>query len=153
MPLCRNFNLWPQQPLFSKSYFVSLSHTTVIVTFFKNEIRTTQKCNINLQKEYDKDRTWKLKSVLYAVFCLTINYTNTPCRQLQRDIINVSDQQKTDVILFIKRPTCSLYQCITVKLFASGTATCLFSFNKDFQPHDSLIFKQWNTKRRKLDPQ
>lgn len=85
--------------------------------------------------------------------CLAINYTNTLCRQLQRDIINVSDQQKTDVILFIKRPTCSLYQCITVKLFASGTATCLFSFNKDFQAHDSLIFKQWNTKRRKLDPQ
>lgn len=63
---------------------------------------------------------------MYAVLFLTINYTNTLCRQLQRDIINVSDQQKTDVILFIKRPTCSLYQCITVKLFASGTATCLF---------------------------
>lgn len=38
-----------------------------------------------------------------------------------------------------------------MKLFASGTATCLFSFNKDFWAHESLIFKQWNTKRRKLD--
>lgn len=66
------------------------------------------------------------KSV-YCVQCFVlVSDTNTLCRQLQRDIINVSDQQKTDVILFIKRPPCSLYPCITEKLFAPGTATCVF---------------------------
>lgn len=74
--------------------------------------------------------TW----VMYAVFGLTVSYSNMLCRQLQRDRINVPDQQKTDATLFIKKrwgPTCSLYQHIAVKLFASGTATCLFSPNED----------------------
>lgn len=63
-----------------------------------------------------------------GIVCGVLSYyqLHTLCRQLQRDIINVSDQQKTDVILFIKRPPCSLYPCITEKLFAPGTATCVF---------------------------
>lgn len=51
--------------------------------------------------------------------------------QLQRDIINVPDQQKTDAVLLIKGPVCKLDQHTTVKLFAAGAATCLFSENKD----------------------
>lgn len=61
-------------------------------------------------------------------FHLIDNYTKT---QLQRDIINVPDQQKTDAVLFIKGPVCRLDQRISLKLFAAGAATCLFSENKD----------------------
>lgn len=55
--------------------------------------------------------------------------------QLQRDIINVPDQQKTDAVLFVKGPVCKLDQHITLKLFATGAATCLFSENKDPYRH------------------
>lgn len=83
------------------------------------------------------------------MFCLTINYTNSACRQLQKDIINVSDQQKTDVILFTKRPPCSPYTSITEKLFASGTATCRFLLTR-VSRHRILSYS--NTKLRKLPP-
>lgn len=81
---------------------------------------------------------------LYAALCLAINYSNSLQRQLQRDIINVSDQQKTDVILFIKRPPCTLYPCITLKLFASGTATRLFPLTRSSGFQDCLVCEQWN---------
>lgn len=63
-----------------------------------------------------------------SCFQLIDNYTKT---QLQGDVINVPDQQKTDAVLFRKGPACRLDQRISLKLFAAGAATCLFSENKD----------------------
>lgn len=63
-----------------------------------------------------------------SCFRLIDNHTKA---QLQRDIINVPVQQKTDAVLFRKGPVCELDQRITLKLFAAGAATCLFSENKD----------------------
>lgn len=43
----------------------------------------------------------KAEALLVCV-CLTAGYNNTPCRQLQRPVINVPDQQKADATLFIR---------------------------------------------------
>lgn len=77
-------------------------------------------------------RKWEPEPKEDSPSCLIDSHTKV---QLQRDIINVPDQQKTDAVLFIKGPVCKLDQHITLKLFAAGAATCLFSQNKDAYRH------------------
>lgn len=92
---------------------------------------------------------------MYAVFGLTVSYSNMLCRQLQRDRINVPDQQKTDATLFIKKgggqhaalPT---YRCKTIRfrhrnapIFSErGRPSCEAFLTSERRGHDRELGQQ-----------
>lgn len=79
---------------------------------------------------------------MYCIHCFVwLTIISMYCADTHKGIINVPDQHKTGALLFIKVAACNFYQWNTVKLFAWGTTTCLFSENKDASAQTCHLLK------------